>query len=202
MSRVPVPRGRGRGGAGRRVRLLLRVAGAPFQWARIAAWGIVGPRVEHAPLVVVQAVVRGSEGVLLAVRRELRGWDLPGGAPEPGEDDATALRREVWEETGVRVEVNGPVGIYRRTGFRPHEARVYRARPVGGAPRATREMPRVAWWDPQAPPTTLFAWCRVPLRDALAGGPPVERTERQGPAAILDAMAIDLRMRASDDTAR
>jgi 8-oxo-dGTP diphosphatase len=178
---------------------LARLAAAPLHWARIAMWGLLSPRVERAPLVVVQAVVRGPEGVLLAVRHELRGWDLPGGVPEPGEDDAAALRREVLEETGVRVEVGAPVGTYRRTGFRPHEARVYHARPVGGAARPTREMPRVGWWDPDAPPDTLFAWCRAPLRDARAGGPPVSRTERQGAAAVLDAMAIDLRMRVRND---
>jgi hypothetical protein len=57
----------------------------------------------------------------------------------------------------------------------------------------------VGWFDPTAPPSTLFAWCREPLRDALAGAAGIERTERQGLAAIVDAMAIDLRMRASGD---
>ena len=30
-------------------------------------------------------------------------WLTPGGGIHPGEDDITALRREVWEETGLRL---------------------------------------------------------------------------------------------------
>lgn len=167
---------------------------------RTASWGLVSGR-RGPPRVVVQGVVLGPEGVLLSVRVDLRGWELPGGNLDPGEAEPEALAREILEETGVRVAVEGLVGSYHRRGFLPHVARVYRCRPLGGAPRPSLETPRVAWWDPTRPPGTLLPWYRGPLRDALEGAEPVERHERQGLRAIWAGFVIDLRMRWSGDRA-
>lgn len=170
--------------------------------ARTAFWGLVSGR-RGEPRTVVQGVVLGPPGVLLSVRVDLRGWELPGGNLRPGEEEREALAREVLEETGVRVAVEGLVGTYRRSGFLPHVARVYRCRPLGGEPRPSSETPRVAWWDPEAPPSTLLPWYRGPLRDALcdAGAAPIEREEHQGVAAVWAGLTIDLRMRWSRDRA-
>ncbi len=167
------------------------------QHLRTAWWGIVSPRLlESEPVVVVQAVIRDDRGrVLLALRSDPRGLELPGGHPEPGERELAALRREVYEETGLRVEVLRPVGVFRRTGFRPHEARVHLCRPVGGGLRSSRESPRLGWFEPAPPPPELLPWCRLPLREALAGRGPVCRVEHQGLRAIAETLAIDLRLR-------
>jgi 8-oxo-dGTP diphosphatase len=173
-----------------------RLAGAVPSWARIAWWGLVSPRVERAPLVVVQAVVRGPAGVLLCLRSDLRGWELPGGEPLPGEPPEAALQREVREETGVEVEPERHVGAYVRTGFRPHRAEVWLCRARAGEPTPSPETLRVAWFPAAALPDTLFPWYRAPLADALADVPAeVERHERQGVTAIAAGLSIDLRMR-------
>lgn len=156
----------------------------------------------RTPLVIVQAVVLSDEGVLLAVRVDPRGWELPGGNPERGEDDETALVREVREETGVEIEVGRMIGEYHRSGFLPHVARVYRCWPVGGAIEPSHETPRVRWWKRQAIPDTLFPWCRQPLRDALDDlSDPVLRYQHQGLSEVIASVRIDLRMRLSDDRA-
>src|SRR4029453_9755489 len=149
----------------------VRLAAALPSYARVAWWGLVPPRRERAPLVVYQAVILGEEGVLLAMRAELRGWELPGGSALPGESGEAALRREVAEETGLAVETLAHVGDYCRSGFRPHAARVSRCRVSGGVLRASPETPAVAWFDLNTLPRGLFPWFRGPLAGALARAP-------------------------------
>jgi 8-oxo-dGTP pyrophosphatase MutT (NUDIX family) len=176
-----------------------RLAGIFPIYARLAWWGLVRSQARgQAPLVVHQGVILSEQGVLLSVRCDLRGWELPGGNAEPGEAGEAALRREILEETGLEVAIERHVGDYVRTGFAPHTARVYRCRPVGGELRPSRETPLVRWFPPQALPDTLFPWYRAPLADALSELPePVTRHERWGARAILAGMRIDLRMRLS-----
>jgi ADP-ribose pyrophosphatase YjhB (NUDIX family) len=174
-----------------RAELLLR---APLDWAEIAGWGVRSRA--HDPRVLVQGVVSGPAGVLLALRRELRGWELPGGRAEPGEDARAALVRELREETGLEVEVGERVGEYRRRGFAAHRALVYRCGASGGSLRPSADTPAVAWFRPDALPDTLFPWFRGPLLDALGTGPfPIERDERLGLAAVAAGLRIDLVMR-------
>ena len=59
-------------------------------------------------VIVAAAITR--HGRLLLARRtrplEVAGrWEMPGGRVEPGESEAQAVQREIWEELGVRVLV-------------------------------------------------------------------------------------------------
>ncbi len=61
-------------------------------------------KLEHRPS--VYGIVMHGQQVLLAQSHHTRRYVLPGGGIEKGEAVEAALRREVWEETGVQVDVN------------------------------------------------------------------------------------------------
>jgi ADP-ribose pyrophosphatase YjhB (NUDIX family) len=80
-------------------------------------------RVEHfddddAPMAnslipAASAVVTDDAGRILLIRRSDNGlWTIPGGAMEPGEDIAACCRREVLEESGIKVDITRLIGIY------------------------------------------------------------------------------------------
>ena len=66
------------------------------------------------PIVGVGVVVIGPNGILLIKRIHPPGigkWSLPGGAQEVGETVAQTAQREVFEETGINVEVLGHLDV-------------------------------------------------------------------------------------------
>jgi 8-oxo-dGTP pyrophosphatase MutT (NUDIX family) len=60
----------------------------------------------------VTAVIRDGEQFLLARHAHSGLWSLIGGAVEPGEEPSDAVIREVFEETGARIRIDGIVGAY------------------------------------------------------------------------------------------
>ena len=58
--------------------------------------------------VVVGCLVRNASNAVLLIRHHKRGWEIPQGRVENGENLIEALRREVQEEAGVEMEV-GPL---------------------------------------------------------------------------------------------
>ena len=65
---------------------------------------------------VTAAVIRRNGHVLIAQRQEgglLGGmWEFPGGKTEPGETLPACLKREIYEELGVDIEVGESLGIF------------------------------------------------------------------------------------------
>ena len=68
---------------------------------------------QSTPLAVGDAIVINDAGEILLVQRADSGlWATPGGAFEVGETAAEGACRECYEETGVRVEPVGLIGVY------------------------------------------------------------------------------------------
>lgn len=68
------------------------------------------------------AIFDATRARLLLTRRSDNGrWCLPGGHMESGESLAECVEREVWEETGLRIEAGHLIGVYSS----PHVLLVY-----------------------------------------------------------------------------
>jgi ADP-ribose pyrophosphatase YjhB (NUDIX family) len=107
----------------------------------------------------VNVVVVDDAGQILLIRRaDNDNWALPGGAMDLGESLPAAAVRETLEETGVRVEVTGLVGIYTDPRHvilytsdgevRQEFSVVFTARPLGGEPTPSDESREVRWVAP------------------------------------------------------
>ena len=59
-------------------------------------------------------LIRNATDEVLMIRSPRRGWELPGGQVEQGEDLFKGLKREIREESGVHVEVGQLAGVYSR----------------------------------------------------------------------------------------
>lgn len=96
-----------------------------------------------------------EEHVLLALRRDIDWWNLPGGGMELNETVDEALRREVREETGLEVAVGQLVGVYSK----PQKQEVvlaFRCRITGGKLTETEEVRECRYFQPtMLPPNTL-----------------------------------------------
>jgi 8-oxo-dGTP diphosphatase len=103
----------------------------------------------------VGGIVRDDAGRILIVRRgrepALGLWSIPGGRVEPGEDDHSALIREVSEETGLIVRVEGLVGEVDRPGppGAVYVVRDYACRPTGGTLQAGDDAADARWTTPE-----------------------------------------------------
>ena len=129
------------------------------------------------PKVAVVALVEDPEGRLLYTKRnhepKLGAWAWPGGWVDRGEVVEEAVAREVKEETGLDVALDGLIGVFSQAG-QPAVLVAYRAHAAGGrlAPGPEAEAVRFFALD-QIPPSAfpldaeiLAAWraCPAPFR--------------------------------------
>ncbi|MGX5629360.1 NUDIX hydrolase [Bacillus thuringiensis] len=66
----------------------------------------------------VAAVIKNGQGDILFQYPGGEYWSLPAGAIEPGETPEEAVVREVWEETGLKVQVKKQKGVFGGEEFR------------------------------------------------------------------------------------
>jgi 8-oxo-dGTP diphosphatase len=101
----------------------------------------------------VGAVVTDGRGRLLMIKRGHEPgaglWSIPGGRIEPGETDEEALVREMFEETGLAVEVGRLIGRVQRPG--PNGTVIdiadYAATVTGGTLRPGDDAADARWVD-------------------------------------------------------
>ena len=102
---------------------------------------------DHRYSVSVAGVIVDDEGRALIIQRRDNGhWEPPGGILEHGETIEDGLRREVYEETGLKVEPGPLTGVYQNMS-RDIVALVFRCRVVCGKETPNGEVRTFKWID-------------------------------------------------------
>jgi 8-oxo-dGTP pyrophosphatase MutT (NUDIX family) len=128
------------------------------------------------------AAVRNPTGeLLLEWRRDNGLWTLPGGAMHIGERLADTAVREVYEETGIDIQITGIVGIYSDPrhiiAYDDGEVRqqfniCFAAHPIGGSLRPSSESHTVRWIPiDQLPDLPIHDSIRLRIGHALSNHP-------------------------------
>jgi 8-oxo-dGTP diphosphatase len=99
-------------------------------------------------IVAAGALVANSHGQVLLLKSPRYGdWEFPGGQVEEGETIPHALEREVFEETGVVVQVKSLVGIYSNTRKPSIVNMDFICEYISGEPKTSAESSQVEWVD-------------------------------------------------------
>ena len=144
-------------------------------------------------VLAVTGFVTAADGRILLVRVAQRGWEMPGGQVEEGEDLVAALRREIAEESSCMVDVVDLVGVYSRVSAPAMALHLFRCKHVAGDPQPHDLDIREAGWftvdQAQALVSQPVAAAR--LADALADQAGIVcRTYRHDPYEVLSERLV------------
>lgn len=113
-------------------------------------------------------IERGGE-YLLARRRDIGLWNLPGGGLEAGETVETGLEREVLEEIGVMIRVVRLVGVYSKPQKNEIVLTFLCKLATEQEPTTSDEVSEVGWFRPDRIPDDTLPKHRQRVADAAVG---------------------------------
>ena len=146
----------------------------PRWLVRLLYWGYSVWRKVARPLTIGTRVMVIEEDKLLLVKPVyLDYWTLPGGAAKRGESLDQTARREVWEETGVRLGPLTLLGVYDNLyeGKRDYVV-LFQAGCVSREEVSSWEVERAEFFSLEDLPTDLSPATLLRLEERAAGGFP------------------------------
>jgi len=122
-------------------------------------------------------IINGENEVLLEERSDFKIWGLPGGSADPGEGIRQTIEREVFEETGLKIDGPIPFGfssspslerITFPNGDKLHSFNLlFYSRQFSGEVTLSDESTKIEWFSfEELPPmlpnmkATVMAFCR------------------------------------------
>ena len=117
------------------------------------------------------AVIVRDGMVLLARRRDIGWWNLPGGGVESGETVDEGLTRELREEVHAEVEIERLVGVYSKP-LKDEVALTFLCHLQPGTERllaTSDEVSELLWCDPRLLPEPMLPKHRQRVEDAFLG---------------------------------
>ena len=117
-----------------------------------------GRVVYYDPKIAAASIIE-RQGKVLMVKRAIQPgyglWSIPGGYVDRGEVVEEAAVREVWEETGLKVEIQHMVGLFSEHGH-PVVVAVFAAQEVGGNLKAGEETLELGFFSLDGLPDLAF----------------------------------------------
>lgn len=113
------------------------------------------------------AVVVNDSGEVLLLNHVLRpksGWGFPGGFLDAGEQPADAIKREVFEETGINLN---SLILYRVRTTRRHLEIIFLARSSDDAKVSSREIYELGWFGADKLPHGVTRAQKSLIREVL-----------------------------------
>lgn len=126
------------------------------------------------PKIDVRGAVVHEGKILLIQERTDERWAMPGGWADLGNTPASVAEREVWEESGYRVQARKVVAVLDANRIEPIEFYhafkiIFLCQLLSGEPRTSNETMAVGFFDPtNLPPLSLFRTNEDMLREVFA----------------------------------
>jgi ADP-ribose pyrophosphatase YjhB (NUDIX family) len=118
------------------------------------------------------AVVVDEQGRVLLLKHVFRtgtGWGVPGGFIEEGEQPEAAIKRELFEETGLELE-QADFAFARTLESFNHVEIIFRCKPRGIATARSLEIKDLEWFERDKLPEDLGRDQRLIIKRALSDG--------------------------------
>ena len=113
------------------------------------------------------AVIVQDNKVLLVKREDFEVWALPGGGVDEGESLAETAVREVYEETGLEIEITHLIGLYSEIGsWSDWHLASFAARVIGGDLKSQMgEVLDLRFFPLEELPEDMFWWHKQHIAD-------------------------------------